>query len=244
VNNITLNLIEAEKKAKDITTKKHPEVFELVEIMMHLYISGLNLIGNSNIKIDTDRVWSALTIRSFHSLICSVELTERGYYAQAMALIRMVIEAYFLCGNCEKDKTIVDAVVHNKPNRPKGKTKFDYKKLAIDMGALDWYDSDYVFACHFSHMSHLTLEIMTTKINPDYRSLKIVPSYDELSFIACCKLLLRNGLLMTTFLGKLLDNVSEENVAAWHIKARTAVQQAEEWSGGLKERYGSQYGNR
>jgi len=239
VNNTTLSLIEAEKKAKDITTKNHPEVFELVEIMMHLYISGFNLIGNLNIKRDTDRVWSALIIRSYHSLICSVELMGRGYYAQSMALIRMVIEAYFLCGNCEKDKTIVNAVVHNKPNRPNGKTIFDYKKLATKMDALDWYNNDYVFACHFSHMSHLTLEVMTTEINPDYRSLKIVPSYDELSFIACCKLLLRNGLLMTTFLGKLLDDISKGNVAAWHIKARTAVQQAEEWSGGLKERYGS-----
>ncbi|HUX48629.1 MAG TPA: hypothetical protein VMV76_05640 [Dehalococcoidia bacterium] len=239
MNNTTLSLIEAEKKAKDITTKNHPEVFELVEIMMHMYISGFNLIGNSRIKRDTDRAWSALIIRSYHSLICSVELMGRGYYAQSMALIRMVVEAYFLCGNCEKDKTIVNAVVHNKSNRPNGKTIFNYKKLAIKMGDLDWYNNDYVFACHFSHMSHLTLEVMTTEINPDYRSLKIVPSYDELSFIACCKLLLRNGLLMTKFLGKLLDNLSKENANAWHIKATTAVEQAQEWLDGLKGRYGN-----
>lgn len=238
MNNTTLSLIEAERKAKDITIKNHPEIFDLVEIMMHLYISGLNLIGNSNIKRDTDRVWSALIIRSYHSLICSVGLIDRGYYAQSMALIRMVIEAYFLCGNCEKDKTIVNAVVHNKPNKPNGKTIFDYKNLATKMDSLDWYNNDYVFACHFSHMSHLTLEVMKTGINPDYRSLKVVPSYDELPFIACSKLLLRNGLLMTKFLGRLLDDVSKEDVTAWHIKARAAVQQAEEWSGGLKARYG------
>jgi len=240
MNNTTLNLIEAEKKAKDITIKNHPEVFELVEIMMHLYITGFNLIGDSNIKRDTDKVWLALIVRSYHSLICSVALMERGYYAQSMALIRMVIEAYFLCGNCEKDKTIVDAVLHNKPNRPNGKTRFYYSTLAAKMGASDWHDSDYVFACDFTHMSHRTTEAMTTtKIRPGYRSLKLLPSYDELAFIACSKLLLRNGLLMTKFLGRLLDEVSKENVTTWHIKARAAVQQAEEWSGGLKGRYGN-----
>ena len=232
-----VTLIEAEKKAKDITTKNHPEVFELIETMMHLYISGFNLIGSSNIKGDIDRVWSALIIRSYHSLVCSVELMQRGYYAQSMALIRIVIEAYVLCGNCAKDKTIVNAVVYKKPNRRSGKTTFDYRKLATNMDASDWYDNDYVFACHFSHMSHLTLEVMTTEINPHSRSLKIVPSYDELSFIACCKLLLRNGLLLTTFLGQLLDDVSEQNVTAWHTKATAAVKQVEEWSSRLKGRY-------
>lgn len=232
MNNITLNLNEAERKTKDITIKNHPEIFELVQTMMNLYINGFNLIENPINKInDTDRVWLALITRSFHSLICSIELVERGYYAQAMTLIRMVIEAYFLCGNCEKNKTIINVLLHNKPHK-----RFDYRVLATNMGASDWYDNDYVFACCFSHMSHITLEVMTTKSSPSYRDLKLFPSYDEPAFIACSKLLLRNGLLMTKFLGRLLDDLSKENVNAWHIKARTAVQQVEEWSGGLKGR--------
>ena len=238
MNNITLNLIKVEKKAQDITIKNHPELFELVETMMKLYINGFSLIENPSNKInDTDRVWLALITRSFHSLICSVELMKKGYYAQAMTLIRMVIEAYFLCGNCEKDKTIIDALLHNKSNRRDGKTTFNFRTLARNMEALDWYENDYVFACQFSHMSHITLEVMTTESNPSYRDLKLVPSYDELPLIACSKLLLRNGLLMTKFLGRLLDDLSKENVNAWHIKARTAVQQAEEWSGRLKGKY-------
>jgi hypothetical protein len=46
-----------------------------------------------------------------------------------MSLIRMVTEAYFLCGNCENDKTIIDAVLHNIPNRPNGRTIFKGKVL-------------------------------------------------------------------------------------------------------------------
>ena len=233
MNNIKLNITEAERKAQDITIKNHPEVFDLVETMMKLYIDGLKLIENPSNKInDTDRVWLALITRSFHSLICSVELMKKGYYAQAMALIRMVIEAYFLCGNCEKNKTIIDALLHNKPHR-----RFNYSELATNMGASDWYDNDYVFACQSSHMSHITLEAMTTESEPGYRGLKLVPSYAELPFNACSKLLLRNGLLMTKFLGRLLDDLSKENVNAWHIKAWTAVEQAEEWSGALKGKH-------
>ena len=230
MNNITLNLNEAERKTKDITIKNHPEIFVLVQTMMNLYINGFNLIENPSSKInDTNRLWLALITRSFHSLICSVELMKKGYYAQAVTLVRMVIEAYFLCGNCEKNKTIMDVLLHNKPHK-----RFNYRVLATNMGALDWYDNDYVFACCFSHMSHITLEAMTTKSNASYLDLKLLPSYDEIALIACSKLLLRNGLLMTKFLGGLLDDLSEENVNAWHIKARTAVQQAEVWSSGLK----------
>jgi hypothetical protein len=240
MDNIELNLNQAERKTKDITIKNRPKIFELVQTMMNLYINGFNLIENPSNKInDTDRVWLALVTRSLHSLICSVELMKRGYYAQSITLIRMVIEAYFLCGNCEQDKTITDALLYNKSNKPNGKIELpSWRELARNMGALAWYRKDYKFACQFSHMSHITLEAMTTKSNPSYRDLKLVPSYDELAFVACSKLLLRNGLLMTAFLGKLLDDISKGNVAAWHMKARTAVQQVEEWSGKLKARRG------
>jgi hypothetical protein len=238
MSNITTNLIKAENKARDIAIKSHPDVFELVDRMMKLYIDGLNLARNSDNKgSSTDKVWLFLVTRSFHSIICSVQLMEKGYYAQAMTLVRMVIEAYFLCGNCKKNKSIMDALLYNKPNRPDRKTKFDYRALATRMGASDWYDNDYVFACQFSHTSHLSLDIMTASSNSSYRTLKLVPSYDELLFVACCKLLLRNGLLMTKFLGILLDDSSKQNVNTWHIKAETAVQQAQEWLDGLKGRY-------
>ena len=250
MNNITLNLGEAEEKTKDITIKTHPKVFELVETMVNLYVNGFNLIGNPKSKLagnqsnnnrDIGRVWLFLLTRSFHSIICSVELMQRGYYAQAMTLIRMVIEAYFLCGNCDKDKTITDALIHNKPGRRHGKGKLlHYRTYAKNMNALRWYDSDYVFACQFSHTSPLSLGVMTTEINPSYRRLEFVPFYDEMSFTACSKLILRNGLLMTVFLGKLLGDSSKENADAWHTKARTAIQQAQEWSDGLKGKYGSQ----
>ena len=240
MNNIKLNLTEAEKKAKDITIKNHFGVFALITTMLNLYIHGFNLIGKLDDKnSDTDWVWLFLTVRSFCSIRCSIELVKKAYYAQAVALIRMVTEAYFLCGNCEKDKTIIDAVIHNIPNRPDGRTIFNYKKLAIDMDSLAIYENDYMHECNFSHTSSLSLGIMTTETNPTSRELSPVPAYNEILFIDCCELAIRNGLLMASFLEKLLNDLSKEKVNDWRIKAKPRVQQIQEWLGGLKEKYGS-----
>jgi hypothetical protein len=245
VNNITLNLIEAEKKAINITIKNHFEVFELITTMLNLYIHGFNLIGKLDDKnSDTDWVWLFLTVRSFYSIRCSIELVKKAYYAQAVSLIRMVTEAYFLCGNCEKDKTIIDAVLHNIPNRPDGRTIFNYKKLAMDMDSLAIYENDYMHECNFSHTSSLSLGIMTTETNSTSWELSPVPAYNEILFIDCCELAVRNGLLMASFLEKLLNDVSKEKVNDWRIEAKPRVQQIQEWLSGLKERYGNQYENR
>jgi hypothetical protein len=238
VDNIELNIPEAEHKAQNITVKKHLDVFELVTIMLNLYIHGFNLIGKLDDKNnDIDWVWLFLTVRSFHSIRCSIELMKKAYYAQAMSLIRMVTEAYFLCGNCENDQTIIDAILHNKPNKLGGRTIFKYKKLARDMGSLAIYENDYMHECDFTHTSSLSLGIMTTEINSTNRELSLVPAYDEILFVDCCELVLRNGLLVASFLEKLLDDVSKEKVNAWRITAKTGVQQIQQWLGGLKEKY-------
>ena len=241
MNNIELNILEAEKEAQSITVKNHPEVFELLTKMLNVYISGFSLTGKLDDKnSDTDWFWLFSITRSFYALRCSVELVKKAYYAQAMSLIRMVTEAYFLCGNCENNRTILDAALHNIPNRPDGSTRFIYKDLAKKMDASVMYEKDYAFECQFSHTSSLSLGIMTTKINSSNRELRPVPVYDEMLFIACCELALKNGFLMASFVEKLLENLSQEKVNAWRIETRAALQQIQEWLNGLKDRYGSQ----
>ena len=243
-NNIRVNLVEAENQARAITIKRHYDVCELLTTMLNLYTTGFSLIGALDNKgSDTDWVWLFLITRSFFSLRCSVELMMKAYYAQAIALVRIVTEASFLCGNCEKDRTIIDALLHNKPNRPNGKTRFDYKQLATDMKASLIYEKDYTFECNYLHTSSQSLGIMTTESNGSNRELQPVPFYDEIAFITCCESAFRSGLLMAEFLERLLDDLSKEKVRAWRVTAKTGVEQIKEWLSGLKERYGSQYGH-
>jgi hypothetical protein len=240
VDNIELNIPEAERKAQNITVKNHFDIFEVLTTMLNLYIHGFNLIGKLDDKNnDTDWVWLFLTVRSFHSIRCSIELMKKAYYSQAMSLIRMVTEAYFLCGNCENDKTIIDAILHNKPNKPGARRIFKYYKLAEYMGCLAIYENDYRHECDFTHTSSLSLGIMTTEINSTNRELSLVPAYNEILFVDCCELALRNGLLMASFLEKLLDDVSKEKVEAWRSTAKTGVKQIQQWLGGLKAKYGN-----
>jgi hypothetical protein len=233
-----MNLIEAEKKAKDTTMENHPKEFELLATMLNLYTNGFSLLPNLDSKIgDTHWVWLFLITRSFLSIRCAIQLMTKAYYAQAIALLRIVTEAYFLCGNCEKNKTIIDALLHNKPKI------FRYEDLAKAMDASPIYEDDYKFACNYSHTSALSLGVMAIEINAGNRVLKPIPLYDKVSFIACCALSFKGALLMADFLERLLDSVSKTKVKMWRSEAKTGVQQIKEWLGELKERYGGHEGH-
>jgi len=84
---------------------------------------------------------------------------------------------------------------------------------------------------------------MTTVVDSNSRELSPVPDYKELLFMDCCELAFRNGLLMSIFVERLIDNVSKEKVKAWRVKAKPEVELIQEWLSRLKERYGSEDGN-
>lgn len=240
MDNTSRDLITDEKQALIETVKKHGREFELLATMLNLYLSGFSSTGSlDDQNSDTNWVWLFLITRSFHSLRCSIELMKKAYYAQAMALLRMVTEAYFICGNTKNDHTIADAILRNKPNRPDGRTIFNYKTLAHNMEASVMYDKDYAFECKFAHFSSLSAGIMTTEIDSHNRELRPVPVYDEILFIACCELALKNGILMTSFLENLLDDLSQEKVNTWRLQAKTGIQEIIKWLDGLKHTYGS-----
>lgn len=47
---------------------------------------------------------------------------------------------------------------------------------------------------------------------------------------------MQNGLLMASFVEKLLNDLLKEKVNTWRIKTKTGVQQVQEWLDGLRER--------
>ena len=209
--------------------------------MLNLYINGFSLTGSLNDQnTDTNWVWLFLLTRSFHSLRCSVELMQKGYYAQTIALLRMVTEAYFMCGNTEKNPTIADAILRNKPNRPDGTTRFNYRTLANNMSAMVMYEKDYAFECEFSHFTSLSAAIMTVDIDHHSRELTPVPIYDKILFFACCELALKNGRLMTQFVYELLTDLSEEKANSWLAKSTEGIKEIDDWLDDLKQQYRSE----
>ena len=233
-----LDIINEESQVQKYTVGKHGEEFELMASMLNLYLDGFGLIGNYKLdNNEADWVLLLLLTRSFHSLRSSIELIKKGYYVQTMALIRMVTENYFICGNCKTDQNIVEAIIHNKPNRANGKTRFVYKSLASNMGSSIMYEKDYIFECQFAHCTALSTRVITTQIDEKNRELSIAPSYNELLFMANCELLLKNGLLMTSFLETFLSGLSEEKVNVWRNKSVSRINKIIKWLYTLKERY-------
>lgn len=233
------DLIAYEKQAAKETNNAHGREIELLAVMLNLYISGFSLTGSLDDKnSDTDWVWLFLLTRSFHSLRCSVALMQKGYYAQTMALIRMVTEAYFICGNAKNDATIADAILRNIPNRRDGRTIFNYKDLAQNMDASVMYENDYTFECEFSHFSNLSASILTVEIDRHNRELQPVPIYDEILFMACCEMALKSGRLLAVYIYNLLADLSKEKVNDWVIKTDKGVKEIDDWLDSLKIRYG------
>jgi len=240
VGNTNRDLITEEQQTAKETSNKHQREIELLTTMLNLYIKGFSLTGSlDHQNTDTNWVWLFLLTRSFHSLRSAISLMQKGYYAQTMALIRMVTEAYFLCGNVAQDITIADAILRNKPNQPNGTTRFNYKTLAENMDSLVMYEKDYAFECKFSHFTSLSAGIMTTKIDSHNRELRPTPVYDEILFLACCELALKNGRLMAKFMNDLLTDLSDKKVRKWWEITTKGVEEIDEWLDSLKEKYGN-----
>ena len=221
------------------TTANHQVEFELLATLVNFYIHGLSQADSLDEQnSDTHWVWLLLLTRSFHSLRCSISLMQKGYYAQTIALLRMITEAYFLCGNVDKDESIANAILRNKPDGQDGKTRFDYKKLATKMDALVIYDNIYSGECEFSHFTNLSASILAKEV--DERSLELVtiPHYDKAMFMACCDLSLRNGVLMIEFMEKLLSDLSETKVNNWREQSINGIHEIEDWLRKLKAEYG------
>ncbi|MBA7695380.1 hypothetical protein ES703_104006 [subsurface metagenome] len=237
MENISRDLIADETQTAKKTIANHGREIELLATMLNLYINGFSMTGSLNDQnTDTNWVWLFLLTRSFHSLRCSVGLMQKGYYAQAMALLRMVTENYFLCGNAKVNPTIADGILRNKPNRPDGTTRFNYKKLADDMGARVMYEKDYAFECKFSHFTALSAGIMTIEIDSHSRELTPVPVYNKVLFLACCELALKNGRLMSQFVYELLHDLSEEKADNWLNKSTDGIKEIDHWLTDLKQK--------
>ncbi len=241
MDNTIRNLIPWEKQTLEETVKRHGREFELLATMLNLYTNGTNLIGNLNDDAsDTSKLWLRIIARSYQSLRMSIDLMKKAYYAQAMALIRMVTESYFICGNCKADQSIVDAILYEKPNMSNGKIRFNFKELAKNMDALVMWEKDYDFECKFVHCSKLSMDIMTKRIGDKNLELQIVPTYEEQLFDFCCQFALKNGRLMSQFIYELLTDLSEEKANAWLIKSTKGINEIDEWLDNLKQKYGSE----
>ncbi len=102
------NIITQESTNNEITKQKHWREIEIFTGVMNVFTSGFNYIGSFVIKDDneTEYIWLLLVTRCLHSIKCSIDLILKGYYSQAMSLLRTGIEDWFICKTAQNNQAL------------------------------------------------------------------------------------------------------------------------------------------
>ncbi len=213
------------------TKQNHAKEIEIFAGMLNTFTNGLNSIASFKIngKNEAEFVWLLLITKGLHSTRCAIDLMIKGYYSQAMSIIRTIIEDWFICGNAQGNADICKYLLHNEGKKP------SYIELATQMNAKKIYDKDYRFHSKFTHSSNLSLRVLT---DPETHEMRVSGIYDETLFLLCAEALMRAFLLMTEYLAFLLFYVDKDKAKSWsdeNIHTNTAVLK---WLEELRAKYG------
>ena len=219
------NIIELESFAQKDTIKQHGREIEVFAGILNASTSVFNYIKSSEIKEDneTEYIWLLLIARCLHSIRCAINLMLKGYYSQAMALLRTVTEDWFVCGTCDSHEKVRDYLLREKGERLK------YASLAKQMGAMDVYEGDYAYQSKFTHSSRLSLRVLRDSI---------APKYDKYLFLLCTESLVRVFCLMGEYMGHLLLRLDKTKAEAWENENSQSFKDATDWLKELRKKYG------
>jgi len=228
--NTESNIVTQERKTISITKQNHPKEIEIFAGMLNTFTNGFNIIGSFTLKDDNEAeyIWLLLSTRCLHSIKCAIDLTLKGYYSQAMSIIRTITEDWFICGNAKSNDVIRKCLLHDEERMPK------YIDLAAQMKATNIYEEDYRYQSKFIHSSKLSLRVL---IDPKTNNMKIVPGYDELLFLLCAESLMRVFLLMAEYLAFVLFYIDENEAKSWNTQNIPNVNNVVNWLKAIKIKY-------
>lgn len=227
------NIIKLESLAQEDTKRKNWREIELLAEILNVFISGFNHMGSFELKEDneTEYIWLLIVTRCFHSLRCSINLMLKGYYSQAMSLLRIGTEDWFICGTCEDNEEVRNYLLREEGSR------LIYSNLAKQMDAMDVYEGDYSYQCKFTHSSRLSLRVL---YNINTKSMSIAPIYDESLFLLCAESLVRVALKMAEYMGRILIYLDTNKAKSWDKENSQRLKEAVNWLEELRQKYGSE----
>lgn len=216
------SLEEFGEQVKATTIAKHKEEIGLVEKLLNHYLAGFRAIDKFTPTNDNELeyAWLRLTTRSFNSLRCAFDLLQKGYYSQAMMLIRSVDEDYLICRDCEVNQETLDALLKGEGKLRKGKLRYSEmaKRISVEFYDEVWADN-YGQESEIAHASQMALRIL---VDPDTNTLMLGGHYNNDLFVVTCHDLLRVAVGMTEFLIKLLGEAAPQ----WRIETYPTFQAA------------------
>lgn len=202
------SLDELEEQTSVETINREQEVLNAIEQLLNQYIAGFRLLGKSKVTHaeGQELVWSSLTLRAFKSFRWAYHLLQRGYYSQSMMLTRSGYEDWLVCMDCISYDETVDALLDGGRRVPTFRDMSErlpesLKKEWTDYGGVEGL---YGFLSTFSHPRYRTL---VQNIDPEQRSFRVTPSFDQSYFLVTSYYLLQGALRMLEFLARLVHPI-------------------------------------
>jgi len=227
------NIITQESSTKETTKQKHWREIEIFTGILNVFTSGFNYIGSFVIKDDNEAeyIWLLLVTRSLHSIRCSIDLILKGYYSQAMSLLRTGTEAWFICETAKDNQAVRDCLIRDKVRMP------NYSTLAWQAGATKLYRGDYAYQSKFTHSSKLSLRVLQ---DPNTNEMRIAPTYDEMLFLLCAESLMRVSLLMIEYIGRFIFYIDKDKAKSWDNQNSQNIKDVSNWLKELQNKYGKE----
>lgn len=230
----TWSSVEAfESQVRQTTHNEKRCELGVVENLLKCYLAGFRALKElkfgeiSNLEL----AWLLLVVRSFNSLRCAYELLQKGYYNQAIMLIRSVEEDYLTCRDCEVNKKTIDALLDGKGELGKGKLTFSEMAKRISPEFYKNWKLNYGQLSEIAHPRQLAMGMIAKK---EDNRLNLGGDYNENHFIATCQALLRSGVGMTEFIIKLLG----DKAIQWQKDSYPACNDATGYVEKISEKYG------
>ncbi len=220
-----------ERRVIDNSVKKHQREIEVFTGIFNAFTSGFNRIGSYTLteNNETELIYLLLVTRCFQSLRCSFDLMQKGYYSQAMSLIRTITEDWFICLNAQDNIKVKNILLTGKGKMP------SYEKLATDADVHDIYEKDYRYQSQFTHSTLLSLKVLR---DPKTNVMRVAPTYDEMLFLSCAESLMRVSILIAEILGRFLYSVDKEKAKSWDTDNGQYFKNTNQWLKELREKYG------
>jgi len=226
-----VNIIQRESLTRETIKKKHWREIEICTGILNTFLSGFSSMRSFELKEENESeyVWLLILMRSLNSIRCAIDLMLKGYYSQAMSLLRTVTENWFICGTVQDNQSVRDCLIRDEARMP------SYKELATQMEAMNIYDGDYGYQSKFTHSSRLSLRVL---YKLDKKELIVAPIYNEVLFLLCAESLMRVSLLILEYMRRLIFYIDKDKAKSWDEQNSQHIKAATSWLGELRVKYG------
>ena len=147
----------------------HGDEFKVAEAALDQILRGLSEFGSQKQKPD-NRLESArlfLVTRSFNSIRAAIQSLERGYYQQAMTLVRMVQEDQAVVLDAEQNPDILAALLDGEVTFRERNLSFRKMAERVSPKAKEVWDSDYGTLSEYgAHPRQASMRMLVTE-GPD-----------------------------------------------------------------------------